>query len=431
MMTERPTSATATTTMPAPQVRNSRARTSAASAPRRTFPRARSNRVVIRRWSAHRARGSSAAIAPSRSRRPRRGPGRGAARRAERHVGYDVVAVRTQHRLVGVDLVVFFVKQCEVKADAQQQKRHHGHREMNDQLQPLRDVRDVDEPQPGVHSDHGGGEHGEHGTHVSRMLMGLAGGRVNHSAAPRARPTAAAVTGTAMPRMPASTISDATGRARATMPEANCGASRVMVAAAVKVNVPRAPIMKPSNDSRFGGRSRRTTTTGTSMSSMLPTGTPSPSLRSRPAAIPVPSGTPYERATAAPVNSTQPTPSVIPSPAVRSRVRTGDRDGIGLPQVQQEQQRQPECGDGDQRRGHPQRRERDQRHQHEDQHDPKRRAGFVRQVREQRTRQRRQQQVLARSGPVGANRNQDGPFPRRSVRWSPQSPQNSPAGTSV
>ena len=66
--------------------------------------------------------------------------------------------------------------------------------------------------------------------------------------------------------------------------------------------------MKPSMDSRVGGRSRRTTTTGTNIAACSPTGMPSPSRAIRPAAIPVPSGTPYERATTAPVNSTQPTP---------------------------------------------------------------------------------------------------------------------------
>ncbi|HEX3286033.1 MAG TPA: hypothetical protein VHT50_15580, partial [Mycobacterium sp.] len=47
-------------------------------------------------------------------------------------------------------------------------------------------------------------------------------------------------------RMPASTMSEDTGRLRAIIPVANCGASRVMVAAAVKVNAPSAPSMKPS-----------------------------------------------------------------------------------------------------------------------------------------------------------------------------------------
>ena len=82
----------------------------------------------------------------------------------------------------------------------------------------------------------------------------MLGGRVNHSAAPIRPPTATAVNGTAIPRMPASTISEDTGRLRAIIPVVNCGASRVMVAAAVNANAPRAPIMKPSNDSRVDGR---------------------------------------------------------------------------------------------------------------------------------------------------------------------------------
>ena len=81
--------------------------------------------------------------------------------------------------------------------------------------------------------------------------------------------------------------------------------------------------MKPSMDSRVGGRSRRTTTTGTNIRTMLPTGMPSPSRAIRPAAIPASSGTPYERATIAPVSSTHPMPSPIPNAVVRSSVRLG------------------------------------------------------------------------------------------------------------
>ena len=39
--------------------------------------------------------------------------------------------------------------------------------------------------------------------------------------------------------------------------------------------------------------------------------------------MPAPSGTPYERATIAPVSNTQPTPSPMPNATVRSRVRVG------------------------------------------------------------------------------------------------------------
>jgi hypothetical protein len=63
--------------------------------------------------------------------------------------------------------------------------------------------------------------------------------------------------------MPASMMNELMGRFREIIPVANCGANRVSVAAAVKVKAPSAPIMKPSNDSRVGGRVRRTTTAGT------------------------------------------------------------------------------------------------------------------------------------------------------------------------
>ena len=62
------------------------------------------------------------------------------ARRTERHVGDDVVAVRAQHRFIGLDLVVRFVQQCEMQAEPQQKKRHCGDRQMDGQLQELRDM---------------------------------------------------------------------------------------------------------------------------------------------------------------------------------------------------------------------------------------------------------------------------------------------------
>ena len=82
------------------------------------------------------------------------------------------------------------------------------------------------------------------------------------------------------------------GRLRAIIPVLNCGASRVMVAAAVNVSAPSAPMAKPCNDSRFAGRVIRTTRAGTSIRSMPPIGMPNPSRRIRVPAIPVPNGTP-------------------------------------------------------------------------------------------------------------------------------------------
>ena len=246
------------------------------------------------------------------------------ARRAERHVGDDVVAVRTQHRLVGVDLVVRFVQQREVQTDSQQQKCHRSHREMDDQLQALWNPGDVDEPQCGVDGQHRHGEARQRGADVTRVLVNLA----RRAGEPQRRTDEAADRrGGQRDRHPADACLDderADGRARATIPVANCGASRVRVAAAVKASAPSAPIMKPSNDSRVGGRSRRTTTAGTSIRIMLADrdAEPFPSY-SVPPRSPAPSGTPYERATIAPVSSTHPTPSPIPNAAVRSSVRAG------------------------------------------------------------------------------------------------------------
>lgn len=115
---------------------------------------------------------------------------------------------------------------------------------------------------------------------------------MNHSAAPIRPPTATAVTGTAKPRIPASTNSPDIGRLRATMPVVSCGANRVSVAAAVNAVAPSAPIMNPSNDSRVGGRTSRISTAGMTISTRPPTGTPRPLRNSRYPVMPEPSGTP-------------------------------------------------------------------------------------------------------------------------------------------
>ncbi len=57
-----------------------------------------------------------------------------------------------------------------------------------------------------------------------------------------------------------------TGRSQAVTPVSSCGASRVSVAAAVKLIAPHAPITNPSNDSRVPGRTNRITTAGVNMS---------------------------------------------------------------------------------------------------------------------------------------------------------------------
>ena len=75
-----------------------------------------------------------------------------------------------------------------------------------------------------------------------RFLFTLVGGLVNHSAVPIRPPTAAAVSGMAIPRIPASTSSPSSGRTRLIIPVLNCGASRLRVAAAVNVSAPSAPM---------------------------------------------------------------------------------------------------------------------------------------------------------------------------------------------
>src|SRR5215208_5808393 len=67
-------------------------------------------------------------------------------------------------------------------------------------------------------------------------------------------------------------------------------------------------------------------------------------------------------------------------------------------QIEHEQKREAECRDGDQRGGQPQQRERNQSHQDHRQPDPEHGARPRRQMGEQRTRQRRLQQVFVRRG---------------------------------
>ena len=110
---------------------------------------------------------------------------------------------------------------------------------------------------------------------------------------------------------------------------------------------------------------------------------PSPSRAIRLAAIPAPSGTPYERATIAPV-------SKYPADAEPDTQRRGEKqcapwhiaEDVGLAHVQQEQQWEAERPHRDQCRGHPQGRERDEREQHDDKRQLERSSGPVRQLRE-------------------------------------------------
>ena len=81
--------------------------------------------------------------------------------------------------------------------------------------------------------------------------------------------------------------------------------------------------MKPSNASRVGGRSSRTITAGISIRITPPSGMPMPVAQHAGPDDAAPNAIPYERATIAPVSSTQPTPSPMPSAAVSTHVRAG------------------------------------------------------------------------------------------------------------
>ena len=204
------------------------------------------------------------------AREPGRCVGGHPARRAERHIGDDVVAVRTQHRFIGLDLVVRLVQQREVQAESQQKKRHRGDRQMDGQLQHLGNVGDVDESQCGVDGQDRRGEAGQSDADVARVLVNLVG-RAGEPQRGADQPANAC--GRQRDRDPANARldderADRDGRGRPSRWR-TAGPAGSGVAAAVKASAPSAPIMKPSMDSRVGGRSRRTTTTGTSIRSML------------------------------------------------------------------------------------------------------------------------------------------------------------------
>ncbi len=197
---------------------------------------------------------------------------------------------------------------------------------------------------------------------------------MNHSAAPINPPAAAAVSGTATPLMPASTIRLSIGRLL-TMPVPNCGASRVNVAAAVKVSAPSAPIMKPSNASRVGGRSSRTITAGISIRITPPSGIAD--------AVAQHAGPDHARAQR---NSVRPghrrarqQHPADPQPDAQRRgehpcARGDVGEPVGLAQIEQEQERKAQRRNGDQRGGQPQQRERNQRYEYHRQPDPEHHA---------------------------------------------------------
>ena len=97
------------------------------------------------------------------------------ARRAERHVGHDVVAVRTQHRLIGLDLVLRFMQQRKVQTESKQKKCYRGDSQMDGQLQYLWNAGDVDKSQCGVDGQDRRGEARQGGANKTRVLVNLVG----------------------------------------------------------------------------------------------------------------------------------------------------------------------------------------------------------------------------------------------------------------
>ena len=142
------------------------------------------------------------------------------------------------------------VQQRQVQADPQREQREAGQREMQCQLQALRKPRDVDEAQPGVHRHHRQRDR-TRPADVAAVLMPL----VRRSGEPQRGTDQAAHGGRGQRHGDAADarLDDQSVHRpdAATMPPANCGASRVSVAAAVNISAPSAPIAKPSKASRF------------------------------------------------------------------------------------------------------------------------------------------------------------------------------------
>ncbi len=174
------------------------------------------------------------------------------ARRAERHIGYDVVTVRTQYRFVGVDLVVRFVQQREMQSESQQQKCHRRDREMDDQLQPLGNVCDIDESKSGIDGEDGRGEAGKNDPDNTRRAGGLVG-RTREPQCGADEP--AHGSGGQWHRDPADACLDDEGADGAAAGDHARGELRRQPGEGGRgreVDAPSAPIMKPSKDSRVG-----------------------------------------------------------------------------------------------------------------------------------------------------------------------------------
>ena len=258
-------------------------------------------------------------------------------------------------------------------------------------------------------------------------------GGVNHSATPKMPPTATLAKGMATPWIPASTMSPPSDRSSATSPVANCGASSVRVAAAVKAVAPSAPIRNPSSDSRVDLSRTRTTSAGTSISSASPIGMASAYRSVCPTPVCVTSGTPYPSANTVPAIHAQPTPSTTPMTAARTSVAKRDiAANADLAQVDDEQHRKSERGGRDHRRLPPQHGESGQRHEQDDQSDPERCARPTRQMRKQRTHQCGPKNTLPRRRGIRAKPQPIPPVAGGCAdRPAPQDPQNAPAGASA
>ena len=112
------------------------------------------------------------------------------------------------------------------------------------------------------------------------------------------------------------------------------------------------------------------------------------------------SGTPYERATIAPVSSTHPTPSAMPSAAVRSSVPSGQIAKASVScRYSRNNSGSPRAATVISAAGIRSVANVTSASSTTSQHDPEQHAGPVRQLREQRTGQRRPQQVLTGGGP--------------------------------
>ena len=230
-------------------------------------------------------------------------------------------AVRTQQRLVGLDLVVRLVQQRQVQTDAQQRTAPPQQRPgagpaaasaESGRRRPGPAPRTSPAPQCEAHQ----------GARTSLGMLMLLARRPGEPQ--RGADQSAGRSGGQRhchARMPASTTGRPSGRL-CHQPVENCGASRVIVAAAVKMS---APTLQSRSRPRLlaWAVAAAAPQRGHEHQDQPAKRHPEPVAHHPDPPRPIAQRTPYERATIAPVRGAHPTPSPMPSAAVSTSMGVG------------------------------------------------------------------------------------------------------------